>query len=233
MSHRYFIAQSHDGTTTRLEGDEARHLSRVMRAKPGDEIIVFDGTGRSGPAVITKIDRVHVDLKLGPLATEPMPKCCLTVAVALPKGDRQKWLIEKMTELGVTKLIPLITERSVALPTASAIERLRRGVIEACKQCGRSRLLEISHAHHFSELLAGSSAEKRLLANPSGSPLLTAIDPIPVDVLIAIGPEGGFTPDEIVAAKQANFTQVSLGDSILRIETAAVTVAAVIRQHSY
>ena len=232
MSQRYFLAHSLDGNSARLEGDEARHLTRVMRARPGNEIVVFDGAGHSCSAIITGIERGQVDLELGPMAIEPEPICQLTMAVALPKGDRQKLLIEKLTELGTTKLVPLITDRSVAQPTASATERLRRGVIEACKQCGRSRLLEISNAQRFSDLLAEPYLGTRLLADPTGSPLLPAIGPALRDILVAIGPEGGFTPDELAAAAQAGLPRVSLGHSILRIETAAIAVAAVVGQHS-
>lgn len=232
MSQRYFLTQSPAGNTARLDADEARHVARVMRARPGDELVVFDGFGHSWPAIITKIERGQVDLELGAMATEPEPACRLTVAVALPKGDRQKWLIEKLTELGGASLIPLTTTRSVAQPTAAAGERLRRGVIEACKQCGRSRLLEIKAARHFTDLLTEPNAGPRLLADPAGSPLVPTIRPVPANVLIAIGPEGGFTPEEVAAADQAGFTRVSLGSSILRIETAAIAAAAIIGQHA-
>ena len=232
MSQRYFLPQSPAGTTACLDGDEARHVARVMRARPGDQIAVFDGAGHSWPAVITRIERGQIDLELGPMATEPEPPCRLTVAVALPKGDRQKWLIEKLTELGVASLVPLTTTRSVAQPTTAANERLRRGVIEACKQCGRSRLLEIKAACRFTDWLAEPHPGTRLLADPAGRPLLPAIRPVPRDVLIAIGPEGGFTPEEVTAAEQAGFTRVSIGSSILRIETAALAVAAIIGQHA-
>ena len=135
MTHRYFLSPPLDagiaaGAVVALAGDEAHHLLHVMRAKPGDAVTLFDGTGRefvaqlddsrSREAVLT-IDAVaHVDRELG---------VTLRLAVSLPKGDRQRWLVEKCTEIGVTELIPLVTTRSVAQPAESAVERLRRTVI--------------------------------------------------------------------------------------------------------
>ena len=153
----------------------------------------------------------------------------LTLAVALPKGDRQKWLIEKLTELGVTRLIPLRTVRGVAAPTAAAIERLRRGVIEACKQCGRCQLLQIAEASTLESLGTQQPTAQRLLADPGGLPLAAAVASTGSDLLAAIGPEGGFTVEEIATAEAAGFKRVSLGPHILRIETAAIAMAAAYR----
>lgn len=232
MSQRYFLAQPPEGHTAVLAGDEARHLSRVMRAKPGDSLTLFDGAGRSWPATITSLDRNRVELALGEAVTEPATTGrAVTLAVALPKGDRQKWLIEKLTELGVTRLIPLRSTRSVAEPTAAALDRLRRGVIEACKQCGRSRLLEIGPPQSLADLLASEPETcLRLLTDREGIPFATIEATESRDLLAAIGPEGGFTVDEIAAAEAAGFIRVSLSRQILRIETAAVALAAVAGQ---
>ncbi len=232
MSQRYFLAQPPEGHTAVLDGDEARHLSRVMRAKPGDSLTLFDGAGRSWPATITSLDRTRVELALGEVVTEPTATSrAVTLAVALPKGDRQKWLIEKLTELGVTHLIPLRSTRSVAEPTAAALDRLRRGVIEACKQCGRSRLLEIGPPQSLADLLASEPETcLRLLTDREGIPFATIEATESRDLLAAIGPEGGFTTDEIAAAEAAGFIRVSLSQQILRIETAAVALAAVAGQ---
>ena len=231
MSHRFFLSQTPTEDTARLEGDEARHLARVMRAKTGDTVELFDGQGTSWTATVQAIQRNHVSLRLDQKQSETISnKPIITLAVALPKGDRQKWLIEKITELGTDSLVPLTTTRSVAEPTAAAISRLQRGVIESCKQSGRNRLLEITQPQSLHNLLTTSSASLRILACPDGTPMQSILLK-PVDnILIAIGPEGGFTDEEIRAANASGFTQMSLCQNILRIETAAIAAAVIAGQ---
>jgi 16S rRNA (uracil1498-N3)-methyltransferase len=229
MSQRYFLTTPPAGSRAILAGDEARHVVRVMRAQPGTGLEVFDGEGQWWAATVLGIERGLVQLELGECHCEPITGPNLTLAVALPKGDRQKWLIEKLTELGVTRLIPLRTVRGVAEPTAAAVERLRRGVIEACKQCGRCRLLQIAEANTLESLATLQPTAQRLLADPGGLPLAAATTSTGGDLLVAIGPEGGFTVEEIATAEAAGFQRVSLGPHILRIETAAIAMAAAYR----
>jgi len=231
MSHRFFLSQTPTEDTARLEGDEARHLARVMRAKTGDTVELFDGQGTSWTATVQAIQRNHVSLRLDQKQSETISnKPNITLAVALPKGDRQKWLIEKITELGTDSLVPLTTTRSVAEPTAAAISRLQRGVIESCKQSGRNRLLEITQPQSLHNLLTTSSASLRILACPDGTPMQSILLK-PIDnILIAIGPEGGFTDDEIRTANASGFAQMSLCQNILRIETAAIAAAVIAGQ---
>ena len=231
MSHRFFLSQTPTEDTARLEGDEARHLARVMRAKTGDTVELFDGQGTSWTATVQAIQRNHVSLRLDQKQSETISnKPIITLAVALPKGDRQKWLIEKITELGTDSLVPLTTTRSVAEPTAAAISRLQRGVIESCKQSGRNRLLEITQPQSLHNLLTTSSDSLRILACPDGTPMQSILLK-PVDnILIAIGPEGGFTDEEIRAANASGFAQMSLCQNILRIETAAIAAAVIAGQ---
>lgn len=231
MSHRFFLSQTPTEDTARLEGDEARHLARVMRAKTGDTVELFDGQGTSWTATVQAIQRNHVSLHLDQKQSETISnKPNITLAVALPKGDRQKWLIEKITELGTDSLVPLTTTRSVAEPTAAAISRLQRGVIESCKQSGRNRLLEITQPQSLHNLLTTSSASLRILACPDGTPMQSILLK-PIDnILIAIGPEGGFTDEEIRTANASGFAQMSLCQNILRIETAAIAAAVIAGQ---
>ncbi|MDX1944093.1 MAG: 16S rRNA (uracil(1498)-N(3))-methyltransferase [Pirellulaceae bacterium] len=227
MSERFFVAAPIAGDSAELVGDEARHLTAVMRAAVGDEVVLFDGSGGEFLARVTAISKRAVELAIAlrrePARELPQP---LTLAVALPKGDRQKWLIEKATELGVTCLVPLVTERGVALPVESALDRLRRSVVEACKQCGRNRLLEIASpanaADYFRQVPANA---ERWIADPVGVavPAAAVLRPI----FCAIGPEGGFTPAEVAAAFSAGWRAVSLGPRILRVETAAIALAAI------
>ena len=228
MSERFFLAAAPVGDRAVLTGDEARHLSRVLRGQPGDEVVVFAGTGVEWPARIVRVARDEVELELADPTTDPArPGPRLTLAVALPKGERQKWLVEKLTELGVDRLVPLVTTRGVAEATEAARGRLERGVIEACKQCGRNRLLEIAVPHTIAELLAAVAAGLAIVADPHAPPLDAAtVRAGGRDIVGLIGPEGGFTDAEIAAAEHAGAIRVGLGPHILRVETAAIALAA-------
>src|SRR5262245_43513309 len=226
MSERFFVATPIEGQHAELTGDEARHLASVMRAKVGDEVVLFDNSGAEFTAHIDAIGKRAVQLVIHERReiSRELP-FQLTLGVALPKGDRQKWLVEKATEIGVTRLVPLITERGVAQPTEAAIDRLRRSVIEASKQCGRNRLLEIVTAQRATDLFSSASpAATRLIADPTGSPLHAA-DASLSDLIAAVGPEGGFSPAELSAAEAVGWQAVSLGERVLRVETAAVALA--------
>lgn len=227
MSERFFLAAPPQAGRAALAGDEARHLTRVHRARVGDDVRVFDGAGHEWAARVAAIERDRVSLDLvADLPGQPSPTRSLTLAVALPKGERQKWLVEKLTELGVTRLVPLVTERGVAEATAAAIERLTRGVIEACKQCGRNTLMEIGSPATLDSLASTHPHALRLIAHPDGAPLAEAYGSGQTAIVAAIGPEGGFTDEEIAAAAGRGFYRVSLGPLILRIETAAIAIAA-------
>jgi 16S rRNA (uracil1498-N3)-methyltransferase len=231
MSERYFVERPISSGRVTLAGDEFRHLAAVMRAGPGDEVTLFDGSGAEFAARVVQIGKREAELEIACRRERsrelPFP---LTLAVALPKGERQKWLVEKMTELGVTRLVPLVTERGVAQPTDAALARLRRGVIEASKQCGRNVLMEIVEPIEARVLFAApASAAVRLIADPSGDvPLKAMPAAMPSTGLIAaVGPEGGFADDELAAARRAGWQAVSLGPRMLRVETAAIALAAV------
>src|SRR5437763_5768961 len=145
MSERFFVSSPIIGRRAVLAGDEARHVSAVMRAAVGEEVILFDGSGAEFAARVADIRKGAVELSIVERREVSRElSFSLTLAVALPKGERQKWLIEKATELGVTRIVPLVTEWGVAQPVESAPERLRRVVVEASKQCGRNRLLEVA-----------------------------------------------------------------------------------------
>ena len=228
MSERFFIDTLPLGNQAVLKGDEARHLTRVLRAKIGDAVRLFNGRGSEWPAQVVQIGRDTVSLEIGAACVDrPSDSRLLTVAAALPKGDRQKWMVEKLTELGVGRLIPLATTRGVAEATAGAQARLERGVIEACKQCGCNTLMEVAAGHTLDQLLAVIPAGTYgLIAHPGGSPLNTGALRAATAVLALVGPEGGFTDDELVAADRSGLVRVSLGPHILRVETAAISLAA-------
>lgn len=233
MAERFYSERPIQGPKAELAGPELHHLTRVMRAKAGDEVLLIDGSGAEFDARITSVGRCLAELAV--LARREVDRelpGTLTVAVALPKGDRQKWLVEKCVELGVTRLLPLATRRGVAQPKEAALERLRRGVIEATKQCGRTRLMEIAEPAAWSDYAASATAQCRLVAHPHADMALGDVAWPGVsrgkqpEVIVAIGPEGGFADEELGAALAAGWQAIHLGSRILRIETAAMLVAA-------
>ena len=227
MSQRFFIETPITADICQLTGAEAQHLTRVMRAQVGDEVTLFDGSGAEFSARITSVNRSGVDLAIvGRREIDRELPRPLTLAVALPKGDRQKVLVEKLVELGVARLIPLLTDRGVAQPVEAARERLTRSVIEASKQCGRNRLMEVTDPLAVAELASSTTATAlRLVADPRGEPL-AEVHTVAGDLVAAVGPEGGFTEAELSVFDRAGWDRVSLGPRILRIETAAMAIAA-------
>jgi 16S rRNA (uracil1498-N3)-methyltransferase len=229
MSERFFIETPISDDRAMLRGAEARHLAAVMRARCGDEVLVFDGSGAEFAARIERISKAEIELAIVS-RHEPQRELpfALTLGVALPKGDRQKWLVEKATELGVTRIVPLTTQRGVAQPVEAALDRLRRSVIEASKQCGRNQLLEIGPPQGATDWFRSPSPARRLIAHPAGMGLSQLPTPATVstDVWLAIGPEGGFTDHEVAAATEALWQAVTLGPRIMRVETAAIALAA-------
>lgn len=227
MPDRYYSSKPIDGSTVTLAGSEAHHLLHVMRAKPGFTLIVFDGQGGQFAAEVAACKRSTVELTVGSRQEiERELPYELTLAVSLPKGDRQRWLLEKCVELGVKRLVPLQTTRSVGKGESNA--KLTRYVIEASKQCGRNRLMEIASPVAWPALVAKSTSGQRLLAHPGGQPL-TEINCQTNDgdeLLLAVGPEGGFTDKEVSQAVDAGWQTVGLGARILRIETAAVALVS-------
>lgn len=233
MIPRFYSATPLAGPRVLLEGAEAHHLLHVRRAKVGEEITLFDGSGAEYLARIVACARNSLELDLGAgQAVDRESHRSLTLGVALPKGERQRMLVEKCVELGVHALQPLTTERSVSLPADSALERLRRAVIEASKQCGRNRLMVIESACPMAAWLTKASpGGSRWIAHPGGQPLAdvaghgcSAAAHPPVWALI--GPEGGWTSGELERAGQAGWQCVDLGPRILRVETAALALAA-------
>jgi 16S rRNA (uracil1498-N3)-methyltransferase len=197
---------------------------------PGDRVELFDGKGFATVAQVREIGPDHVLLVAqGPPLPDRSPACSLTLATAIPKGDRFDWLVEKATEVGVHRLIPLLTERSVVDPRPAKIERLRRASIEAAKQSQRNWLLVLENPVKWADLVDGARHDVSLLARPGGLPPARWPDLARRrEVLLAIGPEGGFSDAEEALALAAGWHPVCLGAHILRIETAAVVGAALV-----
>lgn len=226
MGHRYFAAQPITSGHAVVTGPEAHHLLHVMRAAVGDELTLFDGSGSEFTGRIERVKRSQVHVAVTSrkeISREDARQIIL--GTALPKGNRQRWFVEKLTELGAARLVPLRSERTVVHPTAGTLKRLERFVVEACKQCGRNQLMEIAPLTTFKDFvaLAPTSALKWIAAF-EGTPV--SREPFARTVAcLAVGPEGGFTPEEREAALAAGWQAVSLGPRILRVETAGAVLA--------
>lgn len=224
MSRRFYSSSPIEAPLALLSGQEARHLSQVMRAKTDEVVFLFDGSGAEFRGQIREVRRDEVEIEiLERLEPQRETEWPLTLAVALPKGDRQKVLVEKCTELGVAELIPVQTLHGVAQPNPQAVRRLQRAVIEASKQCGRNRLMRVGEPQRFTQVVARTKPSLRLLADPAGDRWDVQLTG---PALIAVGPEGGFADGELEQARQHGWQIRSLGPRILRVETAALAMAA-------
>jgi 16S rRNA (uracil1498-N3)-methyltransferase len=227
MPRRFYCPQSWDASRLTLGLEESHHLLRVLRAKIGDEVVLFDGTGREALAVLVTATPTQAEFEIGETrvsATEPLHDVVL--ATAVPKGDRFSSLIEKAVELGVTRFVPLRTKRSIVDPGEGKLARMRQVIVAASKQCGRSRLMDLAEPMDLHAFLAGLSETNVFVADPSGEPWSRS--KIESAVAICVGPEGGFTPDELELALSQGATLVSLGPRILRIETAALAMVVLL-----
>jgi 16S rRNA (uracil1498-N3)-methyltransferase len=233
MARRCYSETPIAGDQATLDGSEAHHLLHVLRAAPGMSVTLFDGSGYEFDAEVTACKRSTVELTITDRRAVdrelPQP---LILGVALPKGDRQRWIVEKSVELGVTRLVPLVTERS----EKQGGDKLGRYVVEASKQCGRNRLMEIAEPMRWNDWLAidvplesapaVEAAVRRWVAHPTGLQPTAATLAERRPTLLAIGPEGGLSDAEVEAAAAAGWEIVGLGERILRIETAALGLVA-------
>ena len=235
MTRRRWIADQVSGNRAVLLGEHAAHLSRVLRAQVGQEFdIAADGVVRRGRVVSVSEERVEFELGE---EVEATPLAQVTLALAIFKFDRMEWAIEKCTELGVTRIVPFAARRTDAHLAAAAVkrvERWRRIAREAAEQARRAEPPEIVNAVKLGDVLALrgelrivlSEAEtvtslRELCASGGGSSLL-----------LAIGPEGGWTTEEVQAFAKAGWKAASLGPTILRAETAAIAATAVVMAQS-
>ena len=230
MAERFFFNQPVADASVTLSDDQAHHLARVMRAKTGDQIVLFDGCGNEYQATIAEVSKKNVSLTIDSSQSIEDPNDpAIIVACALPKGDRQKFLIEKLVELGANRFVPIKTQRSVAEATDKVIERIEKQVIEASKQCRRSWLMKVDPQATIESLVDSFEdfEGSRLVADPYAArhDLLCKAEPC----VIAVGPEGGFSDDESKLFADRNWTPVCFSPNVLRIETAAAAAVAIAR----
>ncbi len=213
------------GARVELDAAQANYLGNVMRLKEGDQLLVFDGASGEWLAELAEAGKKRMTLAVIE-PTRPQERVPdLWLAFAPVKKGRVDWLVEKAVELGVARLLPVVTQRTIV--DKLNLERMRAHIIEATEQCGRTALAEIDEPVKFMSLLKARDPARTLYFadETGGEPVTDAFKPGPA--LILTGPEGGFTPDEAATIRAApNARAISLGPRILRAETAALAAVA-------
>lgn len=251
---RYFIPpeQFQEGIVV-ITGEDARHIGKVMRGRPGDKVIVSDGVAREALAEIEHIEQDRVTAVIVErldMTSEPWVQ--VTIAQSLPKGDKMETVIQKCTEIGAVAFVPFLSARTVvqydAKKEGKRLERWRKIAKEAAEQSHRNRIPDITPPLSWKELLdsfAGYDLVCYCYEKEHGHQLRDVIVPFMEQIaeksrwqrtqprlLLVIGPEGGFTEEESLAAEQAGACSTGLGRRILRAETAGMTALACILYES-
>jgi 16S rRNA (uracil1498-N3)-methyltransferase len=231
MTRRRWSADEVSGNRAILIGNHAQHLARVLRARVGQEFDIATGLAVR-KSRITSIAESRVEFELGeevPAATAAK----ITLALAVFKFDRMEWAIEKCTELGVAQIVPVIAQRTdvhLAAATIKRTERWRRIARQAAEQSRRAVPPEIAAPVELPEALGLPGDVRIVLAESEEKALLRdVLESLPqeVEIVLAVGPEGGWTVDELQSFHQAGWTSASLGRTVLRAETAAIAATAI------
>jgi 16S rRNA (uracil1498-N3)-methyltransferase len=236
--------------SVKLSAEETRHARDVLRLQSGDEVFVFDGAGREFQCTVQTIKRDSTELSVIAEVepTRPESSLNLTLAIALLKGEKFDLVIQKSTELGVKRIVPLDTERADVRPRDNEgahkrVARWRRIALEAAKQTGRACVPEIVAPLTYNLLLMSAVEEKEISSNVTrlmfserdGRSLSEATNSFagqPTEIVALVGPEGGWTDEEIDLARKSGWEIVTMGGRTLRAETAGITVVALL-QHRF
>ena len=239
---RFFVRpEAIEAGRVRFDADEVRHLVRVLRLRRGAILEATDGAGRT---LSVRLESLGPGAATGTIVSEAGPTrespCAITLGQAILKGERMAWLVQKATELGVARIVPLVTERMVARPVRDRSDgrraRWERIAREAVKQCGRAWVPAVAAPRTLAEVLTEASGHDAtwLLVEGGGVPLAAVAREAgsPRRILLLIGPEGGFTGDEVTLAERGGVRVVGLGPRILRAESAGL-VAITLCQHLF
>lgn len=212
-----------------LDADETHHARKVLRVQTGETIVILDGKGRSATARITAYTAGRAVLQLFIVTQTPPPAPRIDLAVTLPKGPRADDMVNAVSQLGVTTIIPLRSERSTVDPRDNKLDRYQRAAIESAKQSGRAHFMQVHDTLDFKNALA-MDHDLKLIAHPRGEHAAELMGTATVArrVLVLIGPEGGWTDEELAQAGAAGCRVWRFSPHILRIETAAVAAVAIL-----
>jgi 16S rRNA (uracil1498-N3)-methyltransferase len=239
----YVEAPLAPGEKINVGGAAANHIARVLRLRTGDALTLFNGSGAEYGASIEEFRKDSVLVTVtDERQVERESPLMLTLAQGISRGERMDWILQKATELGVSRIVPVFTERSVVrLDAKQAQRKLQhwRGIaIAACEQCGRNRVPDLTLPVDIHEFLAGARESHAGTAAPPMHLLLSPTAELGIgdfahtatSVTVLIGPEGGLTEVEQESAIRAGFTPVRMGPRILRTETAAIAALTVLQQ---
>ncbi len=234
--NRFFVDGAFEvGQRATLAGADARKLTAVLRAVAGDRVEILDGRSSRFMGIVRDVGRDRVEVELAALLDEDQREgsLAITLAQGIPKGQKMDFVVEKAVELGVQRIVPLVSERTIARPEGrdGKVERWRRLAKGAALQCGRARIPEITAPMDLDAVLALGTAHDAVLmlwelAEPK--PLREQLDEIGAGcrLLVIVGPEGGLSQREAEQARAAGAHLISLGRRILRTETAALVLTA-------
>jgi 16S rRNA (uracil1498-N3)-methyltransferase len=222
------------GQSIQLDDQASHRLARVLRAAVGDPLIVFNGYGGEYAGVITAITKKYVSVDLNHYFPQPAESpLTIHLAQGIPRSDKMDWIIQKAVELGVHKIIPLITEHSDTRGTRRQGEERwshwRRVALSACEQSGRHRIPDIASPIRLAEWLPSVQVVHGFLLSPQQSGGLTLSLPVEAPIVLLVGPEGGFSPTEIRLAMRQGWQSWCLGSRILRVETAAIAAISIVQ----
>lgn len=232
---RFFVSGQPENGLLTLHGEDAHHAGRVLRLRPGEAVTLCDGAGTDHDCVIETVEKEAVVCRVQrshPAETEP--KQHLTLCMALPKGDKMDFIVQKAVELGVHEIVPYLSKNCVSRPdkTEKKVERWQRIAVEAAKQCGRGFLPKVCAVVTTAQAVERAAQCETALffyENERETGLRDALESgVGRTVSLMIGPEGGFAPEEVEMAAQAGLRSVSLGTRILRCETAPVAALAAV-----
>lgn len=235
MGERRFLSDAIDpreGVAV-IEGEELAHLSRVLRLRPGDEVAVFDGRGTGFRGVLESVGGTRAVVRLGePEDPRVEPGMRITLLMGIPHGDRMDWIVEKATEIGAARIVPVVSERSVVRPRNGSwgrLDRWRRIALAAAKQSGRLVVPEVTEPESFEDVIGRShdAFGSRFILHPFADPVVWR-EPRAGEAAIFVGPEGGWSEPEVGRAIEAGFLAIGLGPRILRCDTAATVALALI-----
>lgn len=226
--------------SVRVSGDEFTHLKRVLRLKQGDPVAVFDGKGLEVTGRITAMETGYAIVSVEGTSTDRLEsRRSVRLLQGLLKSDKPEFVIQKTTELGVAAITFFTTSRTVPLSNGTKTKGTRwsKAAIEAAKQCGRTRLPMIAPVTAFKDAVTGCTEEIRLILWEGIGKTVTIKDALKdagsdSSIAVAVGPEGGFSAEDIAVAETAGFIAVSVGPRILRAETAAIAALAIIQYES-
>jgi len=225
------------GSAVLADARVTAHLTRVLRLPDGAPLRVFDGAGNEHAATLGALRRGRVEIRVGErVVARAESPLAITLVQGVSRGERMDYTIQKATELGARRLVPVLTERSVVrLDAAQAVRKLEhwRAVARgACEQCGRAQLPEVAAPRSLTEHLAAGAATGgalRLLLTPDGEQGLAALPATLAAVELLIGPEGGLSEAELALARRAGYAGLRLGPRVLRTETAATAAIAALQ----